>query len=77
MPRVTLLKNREYSTAFLRGINKARSSIVVSTYLFKVTDVGNNLRRRIAEELVSARKRGVAVTVILESSSDRTGNLNR
>ncbi len=75
--RVTLLKNREYASAFLRGIREARSSIVVSTYLFKVTDAGNNLPRRIAEELVSARRRGVAVTVILESSSDRSDNLNR
>ncbi len=74
---VTLLENREYVSAFLRGIREARTSIVVSTYLFKVTDAGNNLPRRIAEELISARRRGVAVTVILESSSDRTDNLNR
>ncbi len=75
--RVTLLKNRDYATAFLKGIREARSSIIVSTYLFKVTDAGNNLPRRIAEELISARRRGVAVTVILENSSDRTDNLNR
>ncbi len=75
--RVTLLKNREYATAFLTGIREARSSIVISTYLFKVTEAGDNLPRRIAEELISARRRGVAVTVILESSSDLSDNLNR
>lgn len=75
--KVTLLKNRDYATAFLRGIREAHSSIIISTYLFKVADTGNNLPRRVAEELISARRRGVAVTVILESSSDRTDNLNR
>ncbi len=74
---VTLLKNRDYATAFLKGIREARSSIVISTYLFKVTEAGDNLPRRIAEELISARRRGVAVTVILESSSDLSDNLNR
>jgi phosphatidylserine/phosphatidylglycerophosphate/cardiolipin synthase-like enzyme len=75
--RVTLLKNRDYAEAFIRGIREARSSIVISTYLFKVADAANNVPRRIAEELINARRRGVAVTVILESSADRTDNLNR
>jgi phosphatidylserine/phosphatidylglycerophosphate/cardiolipin synthase-like enzyme len=75
--RVTLLKNREYAEAFIRGIREARSSIVISTYLFKVADTGNNVPRRIADELINARRRNVAVTVILESSADRTDNLNR
>jgi phosphatidylserine/phosphatidylglycerophosphate/cardiolipin synthase-like enzyme len=75
--RVTLLKNRDYAVAFLAGIGDARSSIVISTYLFKVADTGDSLPRRIVEELIRARKRGVAVTVILESSADKTDSLNR
>ncbi len=74
---VTLLKNRDYATAFLKGIREARSSILLSTYLFKVGDGVDNIPRRVAEELVRARKRGVAVTVILERSADSTDSLNR
>jgi phosphatidylserine/phosphatidylglycerophosphate/cardiolipin synthase-like enzyme len=75
--RVTLLENRDYAKALLGGIREARTSIVVSTYLFKVAEKGNNLPRRIVEELITARRRGVAVTVILESSSDQRDSLNR
>jgi phosphatidylserine/phosphatidylglycerophosphate/cardiolipin synthase-like enzyme len=75
--RTTLLKNREYGEALLQGIRNARSSILVSCYLFKITEFPDNLPRRIAEGLIDARRRGVAVTVILEQSRKTDDSLNR
>jgi phosphatidylserine/phosphatidylglycerophosphate/cardiolipin synthase-like enzyme len=75
--RTTLLKNLEYGEALLKGIRNARSVILVSCYLFKITDFPDNLPRRIAEELIDARRRGVAVTVVLEQSREADDSLNR
>ena len=74
--RATLLRNQEYAEALVQGIGNARSSIACSFYLFKITESRGNLPRRIAEELVKARKRGVEVTVILEKGRDARDNLN-
>jgi len=75
--RATLLKNREYGEALLQGIRTARSTILVSCYLFKITDFPGNLPRRIAEELINASRRGLAVTVVLEQSREADDSLNR
>lgn len=64
--KITLLRNQEYPAALLEGIRTARSSIVFSYYLFKVTDSRGNLPGKIVEELVAARRRGIDVTVYLE-----------
>lgn len=76
----TLLRNQEYADALLGRIAKARTSIVCSFYLFKITESRKNQPRRIAAALIEARKRGVAVTVILErgmSSRDSLDSDNR
>ena len=76
----TLLRNQEYADALLSRIGKARTSIVCSFYLFKITESRRNQPRRIAAELIEARKRGVAVTVILErgkNNQDRLYDDNR
>ncbi len=76
----TLLRNQEYADALLGHIGKARTSIVCSFYLFKITESRKNQPRRIAAALIEARKRGVAVTVILErgkSDQDRLSADNR
>lgn len=77
MCQATLLRNSEYQDALLKGIRDARKSIIFSFYLFKMTNGSGNLPRRVAEELVKARKRGVDVTVILEKSRKREDPLNR
>lgn len=64
--QITLLRNQEYPAALLDGIRTARSSIVFSFYLFKMTDSRNNLPRKVVDELIAARRRGVDVTVYLE-----------
>lgn len=73
----TLLMNRDYGVALLTGLRAARSSIIVSCYLFKTTKIPGNLPRRIADELIRARQRGVAVSVILEQSGNERDFLNR
>jgi phosphatidylserine/phosphatidylglycerophosphate/cardiolipin synthase-like enzyme len=75
--RTALLKNREYGQALISGISTARSRILISCYLFKITASPGNLPRRIAEELISARRRGVQVSVIFEQSRDTQDFLNQ
>lgn len=74
--RTTVLSNQEYADALLHGIREARASIICSFYLFKIGDGMNNLPRRIAEELIRARKRGVTVTVILEKTGKDNDTLD-
>lgn len=74
--RTTLLRNREYAQALLDGIATARRSIFLTVYLFKINDSRGNLPREVAEGLLNARRRGVEVTVLLESSHDRSDQLN-
>ncbi len=49
---------------------------MLSCYLFKVTDSSRNQPRRITEELIRARSRGVDVTVLLEQESNGNDRLN-
>lgn len=74
--RTTLLRNREFSEALLQGVRSARTSIVFSYFLFKTTDARSNLPRRIADELVRAKRRGVDVTVLLEREGGDRSTLN-
>jgi phosphatidylserine/phosphatidylglycerophosphate/cardiolipin synthase-like enzyme len=75
--RVTLLKNREYPDALLKGIRSSKKTVFISYFLFKVTPSASSLPGKIAEELIKARNRGVAVTVILELSNDPDDQLNK
>ena len=72
----TLLRNQEYSEVLLNRIINARESILCSFYLFKIGDGRGNQPRRIADELIRAKRRGVDVTVILEKSDDERDPLN-
>jgi phosphatidylserine/phosphatidylglycerophosphate/cardiolipin synthase-like enzyme len=73
---VTLLKNGDYLDALVQGIRTARQSVVCSCYLFKTGTGRGNQPRRIADELIRARQRGVAVTVVLEDEGRRRDPLN-
>ncbi len=72
--RTTLLANGEFGPALLQGIREARRSVVCCYYLFKMGPGRGNLPRRIAEELINARGRGVEVTVILETQGGGSRN---
>ncbi len=74
--KVNLLKNREYADALLKGIRNSRKSVILSCYLFKISQSTPNLPGRIAEELINAGNRGIDVTVIFEISDDATDPLN-
>jgi phosphatidylserine/phosphatidylglycerophosphate/cardiolipin synthase-like enzyme len=73
--KIRLLANRQYSEALLQGIGNARKSILCTFYVFKITSSAGNQPRRIAEELIRAKKRGVDVTVILESDNGKKDRL--
>ena len=73
--KTVLLRNSEYGVALLDGIRAARKSITCSFFLFKTTGSKGNQPRRIAEELVNAKRRGVDVTVILELDNGRKGGV--
>ncbi|GFE57048.1 phospholipase D-like domain-containing protein [Geobacter sp. AOG1] len=75
-PTVTLLKNGDYLDALVQGIRKARRSVLCSCYLFKTGTGRGNQPRRIADELIRARQRGLAVTVIMEDEGRRRDPLN-
>lgn len=72
--RATLLRNQEYADSLINGIREARTSIICSFYLFKVSNTRGNQPRRIAEELIKACRRGVEVTVILEMQGAKKGD---
>ncbi|WP_243688545.1 phospholipase D-like domain-containing protein [Geotalea toluenoxydans] len=72
----TLLRNQEYGDALVKGIRSARRNVIFSFYLFKVTESRNNRPGTIVAELIKAARRGVDVTVILETSNDLKDKLN-
>lgn len=74
---VTLLKNHDYTDILLDKIGRARSSIHLACFLFKITDKRGNLPTRVADALIAAHRRGVEVKVLLESSNDSSDSLNR
>jgi phosphatidylserine/phosphatidylglycerophosphate/cardiolipin synthase-like enzyme len=74
--QVTLLPNREYGEALLHGIRKARRRVVFTFFLFKSTDSRANRPRQLVEELIEARRRGLAVTVVLEQDRGGKDRLN-
>ncbi|HEY6837448.1 MAG TPA: phospholipase D-like domain-containing protein [Geobacteraceae bacterium] len=74
--RATLLANKEFAPALLEGIRSARSTIICCYYLFKTGSGRTNLPRRIAEELIKARQRGVEVSVILEAQGRTNDRLD-
>ncbi|HEY6872351.1 MAG TPA: phospholipase D-like domain-containing protein [Geobacteraceae bacterium] len=73
--RTILLPDREYGEALLQGVRDARKSVICTFYLFKTAGYGGNQPRRIAEELIRARRRGVDVTVVLERDNGRKGGV--
>lgn len=65
---VRLLTDQEYYPALEGMISHATSSIDLVMFLFKVTDSSRNQASALVQELISAHKRGVAISVLLERS---------
>lgn len=65
---VTPLIDDEYADALIADIRRAKTSIDVLMFEFKITRDPNNPADRLAGELIAARRRGVKVKVRLEQS---------
>jgi phosphatidylserine/phosphatidylglycerophosphate/cardiolipin synthase-like enzyme len=66
--QVILLTNEDYFPALLKAIDEAQSEIFISIFSFKASVHKNNYPDRILGHLAKAVKRGVNVTVILETT---------
>ena len=63
-----LLKNQEYVPALTKAIDEAKSEIIMSFFLFKISGHKNGSPDLILAHLAKAVKKGIKVTVILENS---------
>lgn len=73
--KVTLLQDHKYYDALLAGIRNAKKEITGCFFLFKINSSHGNLPQKIADELVAARKRGVAVSIELEQEAGGKGTV--
>lgn len=65
---VQILTDKNYFSTLLPMIQKAQKEIRVSMFLFKTTSSPKNRAATLVNELIRAKKRGVAVHVLLEDS---------
>jgi phosphatidylserine/phosphatidylglycerophosphate/cardiolipin synthase-like enzyme len=71
-----LLLDRDYFTALLEGIDRARAEIFLSAYLFRTIEDARGYPETVLKRLLAAVRRGVRVEVVLERSRD-AGDLDR
>lgn len=71
--KVSALQNHRYYDALITGIKGAKREIVGCFFLFKVSGKHGGLPQRIVDELVTAKKRGVDVTIELEQDAGGKG----
>ena len=75
--KTRLLRNTEFVDTLLERIDRSRSSIVMTYFLFKTTEKRGNLPAKVVAALLDACRRGVGVTVLLEQSDEERDSLNR
>ncbi len=71
-----LLLDRGYFTALLDGVDRARSEVFLSAYLFRTIENAKGYPEAVLKRLLAAAKRGVRVDVVIERNQD-AGDLNR
>lgn len=71
-----LLPNKDYFPALIKAVDKAQNEIFMSIFSFKAGVHKDSYPDRILGHLAKAVKRGVKVFVILETTSDRSDELN-
>jgi phosphatidylserine/phosphatidylglycerophosphate/cardiolipin synthase-like enzyme len=71
-----LLLDRDYFTALLDGVDRARAEIFLSAYLFRTIEHAKGYPESVLKSLVAAVRRGVRVDVILERNQG-ADDLNR
>ncbi len=67
--QIMILTNQQYLPMLRNFIRTAKYRIDIGMYIFKVGKSKNNGPRRVLNELIAARKRGIKVNIILENSS--------
>lgn len=65
-----LLLDRDYFTALLDGVDRARSEIFLSTYLFRTIENAKGYPEAVLKRLLTAAHRGVRVDVVLERNQN-------
>jgi len=65
-----LLLDRDYFTALLDGVDRARAEIFLSAYLFRTIEDAKGYPEAVLKRLVAAVHRGVRVDVVLERNRD-------
>lgn len=71
-----LLLDRDYFTALLDGVDRARTEIFLSAYLFRTIADAKGYPEAVLKRLLAAVRRGVRVDVVIERSRD-ADDLNR
>ena len=71
-----LLLDRDYFTALLEGLDRARAEIFLSAYLFRTIENARGYPEAVLKRLAAAVHRGVRVDVILEKNKS-ADDLNR
>ena len=71
-----LLLDRDYFTALLDGVDRARAEIFFSAYLFRTSADARGYPEEVSKRLLAAVRRGVRVDVILERNQG-ADDLNR
>ena len=71
-----LLTNEAYFSALLKAIDEAQSEIFMSIFSFKAGVHKNSYPDRVLGHLAKAVKRGVKIIVILETTGNRSDELN-
>ena len=71
-----LLLDRDYFTALLDGVDRARSEIFLSAYLFRTIENAKGYPEAVLKRLLAAAKRGVRIDVVVERNQD-ADDLNR
>ena len=74
--QATILTNEEFFPSLLKSIDEAQNEILISMFSFKIGEHKNSYPDRIASHLVKAAKRGVKVFVVLETTGDKSDELN-
>lgn len=69
--RARLLKDQDYYTALLEGIDQARQEIALTVFFFKTNGFRDDRPDRILEGLREAVRRGVRVDAVIERGKER------
>jgi phosphatidylserine/phosphatidylglycerophosphate/cardiolipin synthase-like enzyme len=74
--QAVILANEDYFPVLLQTIDKAQNEIFISIFSFKANEHKNSYPDRILSHLAQAVKRGVKVYVLLETTANKSDELN-